>query len=189
VSITMSNGEPASTVIKDADGNPYSPVTDGPVDKFYAVTMNFHCNLEAKDIVIKNFAFNETIFTYVIDMETEHGNLSNIFCSKRKGCPIITLDQVSQFVEDNKIVFTVIGCIIGLLIAFLGLKLFLPTLFAAGFISGFLITLVKKKIPFKFIILVHIFRIRCHYRFQRINQMDPFCICMHFGSLVWFRHS
>jgi len=129
VSITMSNGEPASTVIKDADGNPYSPVTDGPVDKFYAVTMNFHCNLEAKDIVIKNFAFNETIFTYVIDMETEHG------------CPIITLDQVSQFVEDNKIVFTVIGCIIGLLIAFLGLKLFLPTLFAAGFISGFLITL------------------------------------------------
>lgn len=95
----------------------------------YNFAINFICNTDVADYNVVNYTFDANTFTYTVNMETTHG------------CPLLTLDQVSQFIDDNKIVFCIVGCILGLLLAFLGLKLFLPTLFLAGFVSGFFVCL------------------------------------------------
>jgi len=133
VTVIMSNGDPSTrTAAIDAEGTQWSPIPEAERKdtQFYSVVMNFYCNYEAVKPVQKAYIFNTTTATLTIDFDTDHG------------CPMITLDQISQFIDDNKIIFTVAGCLIGLLVAFLGLKLFLPTLFIAGFVSGFFITLL-----------------------------------------------
>lgn len=59
-------------------------------------------------------------------------------------CALLSIDQVSKFISDNPIPFTIVGAVVGLAVAVLGLKLFLPTLFITGFASGFFVALVIK---------------------------------------------
>lgn len=150
ITILFSGGDLISETIDDGT-NTWSPVPAATRAANPTATFSFALNLVCdKDLTgtptITGPTFNSTTFTYTVEVQSADGEFISDYkrCLILKiACPILTLDEVSQFISDNDIVFCIVGIIIGLLIAFLGLKLFLPTLFLVGFISGFFICLVR----------------------------------------------
>jgi len=120
----------SQTLTKD---NNWSPVTADAQTKnptaTYSIAFNFRCDSSVDGVTIQDWSFDDTTFRYTI----------NIVSSS--ACALLSIDQVSKFISDNPIPFTIVGAVIGLAVAVLGLKLFLPTLFITGFASGFFIAL------------------------------------------------
>jgi hypothetical protein len=115
----------------DQTVNSWTPITGTPTDptNTYSVDFAFRCDSSVDGANIDSWSFDQKTYRYTI----------NIISSS--ACALLSIDQVSQFISDNPIPFTIVGAVIGLAVAVLGLKLFLPTLFITGFASGFFIAL------------------------------------------------
>jgi hypothetical protein len=128
IQILFSNGDFVNQTINSWSPVPAEVRATNP-NKTYSVAMNFHCDNDVVGITIMDNNFDTTNYIWTINMKSQDA------------CSLVTLEEVWRFVDDNKIVFCVVGAVLGLLISVLGLKLFLPTLFIAGFVSGFFVAL------------------------------------------------
>jgi len=135
----------SQTLTKD---NNWSPVTADAQTKnptaTYSIAFNFRCDSSVDGVTIQDWSFDDTTFRYTINIVSSSGKYLQLFLKITlvSACALLSIDQVSKFISDNPIPFTIVGAVIGLAVAVLGLKLFLPTLFITGFASGFFIALV-----------------------------------------------
>jgi len=107
--------------------NPNNQTVTPPLQ--YSFVLNLLCDLSAVNYTqtIQYFDFNNS--AYVINATTA------------SACPVMSISQIGQFITDNWVPFTVVGSIAGLAETFLGYKLFVATLFFAGFLGAFFTSL------------------------------------------------
>jgi len=165
----------------------WSPIPDDIInannEKTYSFALDFRCNKDVSDMNIVDHYLDTNDFTYHVEIETKHA------------CPLVTLDQVSQFITDHKVLFFIIGILIGTIEAILGLRLFIPTLFVFGFVTGFFITMFtffgqfitpESKESTKWILMVFaaIVGACIGYATVKMSKLGIFCIGAWFGIVI-----
>jgi len=96
----------------------------------YSFVLNLICNESQTNYTPSVVYFDPNNSAFIINATTS------------ASCPLFTLSQISDFITTNWIPFTICGTVIGLLECFLGFKLFVPTLFFAGFLSAFFVSFI-----------------------------------------------
>lgn len=75
---------------------------------------------------------------YQVTEVTENRGTITVHAQSASGCPSWGYYQVQQFLNRYKFIFVAVGVLTGLFICFLGLKLFVPSLFIVTFLAVFL---------------------------------------------------
>eukprot|EP00331_Platyophrya_macrostoma_P030491 CAMPEP_0176448190 /NCGR_PEP_ID=MMETSP0127-20121128/25603_1 /TAXON_ID=938130 /ORGANISM="Platyophrya macrostoma, Strain WH" /LENGTH=409 /DNA_ID=CAMNT_0017835027 /DNA_START=36 /DNA_END=1265 /DNA_ORIENTATION=+ len=68
------------------------------------------------------------------DITGAHGENYIVSASSKYGCPVFAFYQLSNFVTQYKVIFIIVGIVIGAFVGFFGLRMFKPTLFLIGFV-------------------------------------------------------
>jgi hypothetical protein len=123
-----------------ADWSPLLPGDRNP-NKTFNFAIDFECNQDVDMQMGQNY-LDTNDYTWHVEIQTKNGNRYKNSCLINIACPLVTLDEVSEFIGDHKIIFFIIGILVGSVEAVLGLRLFIPTLFVFGFVTGFFITMV-----------------------------------------------
>ncbi|KAL4495089.1 hypothetical protein ABPG72_015789 [Tetrahymena utriculariae] len=93
-----------------------------------SITYIIRCDKsETQTLNIKGWRYISNTTYFGIFLET----------TSQYGCPTLQLSRLWQILSDNSIIFTITMVTIGAALCFFGLKLYKPTLFIIGYITGF----------------------------------------------------
>lgn len=89
----------------------------------YQLEINIRCDQNANKLSIQNV--------------TRVSNRYIIYSSSQYGCPKLELSKIWKFLGGQKILFTIILVVVGVVECFYGLQMLKPTLFIMGYATGF----------------------------------------------------
>ncbi|KAL4450766.1 hypothetical protein ABPG74_011608 [Tetrahymena malaccensis] len=113
---------PQQKIVTNADGS------NSVVNYNNSITYIIRCdNSESQTLNIKGWRYIRNVTYFGIYLEA----------TSKYGCPTLQLSKLWQILSDNSIIFSVTMVTIGAALCFFGLKLYKPTLFIIGYITGF----------------------------------------------------